>query len=285
MVNNNRLRSALGATAPWKTLAVDGINLAYNDDGSGLPIICLHAIGHGASDYLYLRENLCQQYRVIAIDFPSHGNSDNDVQPVSATRYSQLLALFLDQLGLDKVVIIGNSIGGATAIQYAYNHPQHVLGLILANPGGLDPMDSSAQVLIKLMVRIFSGGMAKAWWYPKAISDFYRVILPKQAARNQREKILASSWEMSPYLVQAWQSFAEPTSDLRELISSISCPVLFTWASLDPFVQLRRCLTAINKFPNAQLEIFNAGHSPHLETPMEFEASVRQFLVNFKKNV
>ncbi|MDZ8187710.1 MAG: alpha/beta hydrolase [Nostoc sp. ChiSLP02] len=279
MGNNTRLRAALGATEPWKTLEVDGINLAYNDDGIGLPIICLHAIGHGASDYLYLRENLCNQYRVIAIDFPGHGNSDNDMQPVSASRYSELLALFLDKLRLDKVVIIGNSIGGATAIKYAYIHPERVLGLILANPGGLDPMDSSAQVFIKLMVRIFSGGMAKAWWYPKAIADFYRVILPKQAARSQRKKILASSWEMAPYLVQAWQSFAEPTSDLRELISSISCPVLFTWALRDPFVQLRRCLPAINKFPNAQVETFNAGHSPHLETPTEFEQSVRKFLM------
>lgn len=281
MVNNTRIRAVLGATEPWKTLEVDRINLAYNDDGIGLPIICLHAIGHGASDYLYLRENLRKQYRIIAIDFPGHGNSDNDVQPVSAIRYSELLALFLDKLGLEKVVIIGNSIGGATAILYAYTYPQRVLGLVLANPGGLDRMDSSAQVLIRLMVRIFSGGMTKAWWYPKAIADFYQVMLPKQAACSQRKKILASSWEMAPYLVQAWQSFGDPTSDLRELISSISCPVLFTWASHDPFVQFRRCLAAINKFPNARVEVFNAGHSPHLETPTEFEQSVRKFLVTF----
>ncbi|MFM6812693.1 MAG: alpha/beta fold hydrolase, partial [Dolichospermum sp.] len=108
-MNYSRLRNSLGATTPGKSIEVDGINLTYNDEGEGLTIICLHAIGHGAADFQKLQTNLVHNYRVIAIDFPSHGNSDDDYQPVSLQRYTDVLTLFIDQLKLDRFVLIGNS--------------------------------------------------------------------------------------------------------------------------------------------------------------------------------
>ena len=51
-------RSAVGATAPWLEITIDGVRLAYNDDGSGPVVVCLHAIGHGAGDFTSLRAHL-----------------------------------------------------------------------------------------------------------------------------------------------------------------------------------------------------------------------------------
>lgn len=283
-MNYSLLRSAVGATVPFKTIEIEGINLAFNDDGEGLTIVCLHAIGHGAGDFKRLRASLCQNYRVIALDFPSHGNSDDDFQPASILRYTALLAKFLDEIDLNKVILIGNSIGGAVAIQYTFSYPERVQGLILENPGGLDPMDWVKKAFTSLMTGLFSQGLKKAWWYKKGFTDYYRyLILPGRKAKEQREKIIASAEEITLSLNQAWQSFAEESSDLRYIAASLKCPVLFAWASKDRIVQLSRCLPSIQKFPNMTLKLFSSGHCPHLEAPEEFEVAVVTFLEEIEK--
>src|SRR3989442_4919142 len=80
-------RAAVGATAPWREAQVDGVRLAYDDDGSGPAIVCLHAIGHGAGDFA-LRTRLRGRYRFVALDWPGQGNSADDHQPASAGRYA-----------------------------------------------------------------------------------------------------------------------------------------------------------------------------------------------------
>src|SRR5262245_12720077 len=118
-------RAALGA-ASGKAAIVDGVRLAYDDDGVGPPIVCLHAIGHGASDFSRLQARLRQRHRVIAVDWPGQGRSGADRVPPSAARYAELLDGLLDALALPSVVLIGNSIGGAAALRYAASHPQRV---------------------------------------------------------------------------------------------------------------------------------------------------------------
>ena len=88
---------------------------------------------------------------MIAVDWPDHGNSSADPQPPSAARYEALLAGLLDDLGIDDAVLIGNSIGGAAALRYAASHPGRVRGLVLANPGGLDPEDHDHVLVLKLL--------------------------------------------------------------------------------------------------------------------------------------
>ncbi|ALB41791.1 hypothetical protein AA650_16185 [Anabaena sp. WA102] len=284
-MNYSRLRNSLGATTPGKSIEVDGINLTYNDEGEGLTIICLHAIGHGAADFQKLQTNLVHNYRVITIDFPSHGNSDDDYQPVSLQRYTNILTLFIDQLKLGKFVFIGNSIGGSVALQYTFLYPERVQGLILANPGGLDPMDRVKSIFTSFMANLFSQGLKKSWWYKKGLNDYYRyLVLPSDQAREQREKIIASGEEIALILTQAWQSFGNTASDLRYIAPSIKCPVLFTWASQDKIVQLGRCLPTIKQFPNMTLKLFSCGHSPHLETPKEFAIAVITFLEVFESH-
>ena len=68
-------RSAVGAQQP-SSVVLDGISISYTDSGgSGPVVLCLHAIGHGARDFEDLSRRLGPQYRVIALDFPNHGNS------------------------------------------------------------------------------------------------------------------------------------------------------------------------------------------------------------------
>ena len=81
-------RHAVGASAARRFLTVDGVRLAYDDVGTGPAIVCLHAIGHGASDFARLAERLRSRQRVIALDWPGQGWSDPDHEPPTSRRYA-----------------------------------------------------------------------------------------------------------------------------------------------------------------------------------------------------
>jgi 4,5:9,10-diseco-3-hydroxy-5,9,17-trioxoandrosta-1(10),2-diene-4-oate hydrolase len=271
-------RSAVGATAPWREVTVDGVRLACDDEGAGPALVCLHAIGHGAGDFARLRRTLRGRHHVLALDWPGQGNSGPDRVPPSAARYAALLAGFLDAVGLERVTLVGNSIGGAAALRFAALHPARVEGLVLENPGGLDAVDRLTPVVVGAMARFFAAGARGAWWFPRAFAAYYRLVLPRPAAAEQRARIVAAASEIAPLLRDAWRGFGAPEADQRALIPRITCPVLFAWAERDRFVQLRRNRAAIARFARARLETFPAGHAAHLETPDAFEASLERFL-------
>ena len=271
-------RAAVGAPPPREEVTVDGVRLAYADGGRGPTVICLHAIGHGAGDFTALRERLGDRYRFIALDWPGHGNSADDRVPASAARYAQLLGRFLAALGLERVVLLGNSIGGAAAIRFAASAPAQVRGLALANPGGLDRFDALTGPMTRMMAWFFEAGARGARWYPRAFALYYRLVLPGAPAAAQRGRIVAAARESAPVLAQAWRSFGGAEADVRGVAAQITCPVWFAWATRDRINQLSRCRAAIQRVPNARLDTFPAGHAAFLETPDAFASAFDRFL-------
>jgi pimeloyl-ACP methyl ester carboxylesterase len=273
------LRSAIGASPTARRLTVDGVGLAVDDHGRGPAVVCLHAIGHGAGDFAALGARLAPRWRVIAPDWPGQGRSDSDRVPPSAARYADLLGGLLDACAVDRAVLLGNSIGGATAIRYAAAHPERVSALVLENPGGLDPAtDAIGRSALGAMVAFFRAGARGASWFPAAFAAYYHLVLQRAPAAPQRRRIVAAGRELAPLLRDAWLSFGQPDADLTALLPAIRCPVLVAWAARDQLIQLRRCRPALARFPDARLETFPAGHAAHLETPDAFEAALERFL-------
>ena len=276
--NMTNYRSAVGAQQP-STLVLDGISISYTDSGgSGLVVICLHAIGHGARDFEDLSRRLSPQYRVIALDFPNQGNSDPDSQPASATRYTQILAQCIDKLHLPGVVLLGNSIGGAVSIRYASQHPELVKAIVLCDSGGLGPPGPLGHIFIGAFVQFFAAGRRGAFWFPWAFGRCYRKVLLKPAAHEQRDRIIRSAYEVAPTLEQAWRSFNRPEENLASLLPHVRCPVLLAWAKDDFVVPLKRSAPSFQVFPYHRLEVFEGGHAAFLEDPGRFELALRGFL-------
>lgn len=271
-------RHAVGASDARRFVTVDGVRLAYDDVGRGPAVVCLHAIGHGAGDFARLAARLAGRQRVLALDWPGQGWSDPDHEPPTSRRYAELLDGFLRTVDAGPVVLIGNSIGGGAAIRWAAAHPQAVRGLVLVNNSGLDLFDRTTRIACGLMARFFRAGARGARWYPRAFAAYYRMVLPSSAAAEQRARIVAAATEIAPVLAEAWARFAAPEADLRALVPTIACPVLFTWAVGDRFNQLARARPAIGRFPNARVVELAGGHAPQLETPDQFETEVERFL-------
>ena len=272
-------REALGAVLPYQQIEAGGVRLAYNDDGAGPAVVCLHAIGHGARDFAAVSLALRSRYRVIALDWPGHGHSASDSESASPWRYAELLESFLEQLNLDRVVLLGSSIGGGAALRYTAAHLQHVRGLVLCNPQGLDRGGRIANLFCRAMARFFAAGARGAGWFIGAYARYYKLVLPSAEAAAQRSRIVAAGPDHAAILEQAWKSFAEAHADARPLIPQIRCPVQFCWAMRDRFVPFSRNRAAVLRFANARVEKFeHSGHVAFLEEPAHFLHLLERFL-------
>lgn len=100
----------------------------------------------------------------------------------------------------------------------------------------------------------------------------------KGPAREERERIVRSAYEIAPILEQAWKSFANPEENLNPVLHEVRCPVLLAWAKEDFLIPLNGTEPAFQKFRNHRLEVFDAGHAAFIEDPNHFEQCLRRFL-------
>jgi 4,5:9,10-diseco-3-hydroxy-5,9,17-trioxoandrosta-1(10),2-diene-4-oate hydrolase len=276
-------RLAVATREPRSHIEVHGVPLAVHDGapGSSLPVVvCLHAIGHGGGDFASFEAAFGASHRVITVDWPGQGASGDDAEPASAARYLTLFAALADRLGLARFVILGNSIGGAVALAYAAAHPARVRGLIVSNPGGLDPGGVFARLFIRNLERHFRHGVARAPGFQGWFARYYARILITPEARAERDAIVASGYAIAPRLLEAWASFRQPEADLRPLLPRVTAPVLVAWAKRDTLVSWSRNRAAVEAIPDRRVAFFEAGHSPFLETPAAFNDAARTFLAS-----
>jgi pimeloyl-ACP methyl ester carboxylesterase len=112
--------------------------VAYSDVGEGPPVVLLHATLHDRHDFDPIVERLESDYRVIAWDWPGHGESpapEPNYQPTAAS-YADVLADVVAALDLPPAAFVGNSVGGFAAARLAITDPQRVSRLVLVNTGG-----------------------------------------------------------------------------------------------------------------------------------------------------
>jgi pimeloyl-ACP methyl ester carboxylesterase len=100
---------------------------------------------------------------------------------------------------------------------------------------------------------------------------------------SRRNEITRDGYRLAPLLVQAWISFKSSQEDLRLMVKSINCPVLFTWGIKDKFVKFGRNKNAINQFKNYKLIKYEIGHTPYIECPDLFLKDFQEFLKNNDK--
>jgi 4,5:9,10-diseco-3-hydroxy-5,9,17-trioxoandrosta-1(10),2-diene-4-oate hydrolase len=260
-------------------ISAAGTRIHGTRSGTGEPVVCLHATGHSARDFLKLSARLGGRYQFIALDWPGQGESPRDTHPASAARYAEILADAVGPLGLERFTILGNSIGGAVAIIHAARNPGQVNALVLCNPGGLQRVGLLARLLCGHMAKFLGGGARGDKDFARKFRRYYeKTVLPEKAAAWRREEIIASANAVSPVLAEAWRSFGQKSAGIRHLTPKLHCPVLYAWAKRDAYVAWSRSKRAALRAPNSKVVLFDAGHCAFLEQPERFDEAFTAFM-------
>lgn len=259
-------------------ISLEGTEVAVRRFGAGPPVLCLHAIGHGARDFDRLAKRLGGSYHFIAIDWPGQGDSPSEPAPPSPRHYAEIVRSLLAALDLRDVVILGNSIGGAAAILTAAAEPERVRGLVLCSPGGLIKSNPLVRIYCRWQARFFASGAAGSAKFPAAFRRYYESkILPGPAAQWRREEIVASAYKIAPLLQRAWLGFAEADADVIDEATQVRCPVLYAWAKGDKVNNWRFSKRGAMRVPDHRVELLPGGHAPFLEAPEAFDAAFIRF--------
>jgi len=220
-------------------------------NGKATPILILHGWGRSGNEWIPMANELSVRNgrKVYVIDLPGFGGSSLP-RVSSIVDYSKLVADFLVYLDLDKVVILGHSLGGRVGIVLGAMHPNLVERLILIDPAGVKPK-SLKRVLLQVIAKIFA-------WVPPTI----------------RTKIIANmmdeDYRSSPALATLYRSVVG--KDLRIYLPSITCPTTVVWGEHDPILPLALTKIYQKKLSDNKIRVvWGAGHDPHLSHPRQLD--------------
>ena len=124
-------------TPPRRTVIIHGHELSYLDSGMGSAVLFIHGILGSQRQWIHLIDRMHDDHRVIVPDLFGHGESDKPVGDYSLGAHAATLRDLLDRLGIERVTLVGHSLGGGIAMEFYYLFPERVERLVLVASGGL----------------------------------------------------------------------------------------------------------------------------------------------------
>jgi 2-hydroxy-6-oxonona-2,4-dienedioate hydrolase len=289
-INSNTTPVSEVATSKYVSIKECGadLQLHYNDIGTGAEtVVMLHGSGPGASGWANFNRNIeplvNAGYRVILLDCPGWSKSDPIVCTGSRSDLNaRALQGLMDAIGVDKVHIIGNSMGGHSAVAFALAHPTRVGKLILmgggtGGPSQFVPMPTEGIKLIGALYRDPTidnlKKMMNVFVYDASslTDDLYQARLDNMLNRRDHLENFVKSTAANP----------KQFPDYGHRLSEVSASTLVVWGRDDRFVPLDIGLRLIWGMPNAQLHVFNrCGHWAQWEHAEAFNRMVLDFFAH-----
>ena len=249
------------------TTTEDGISVYYETHGQGPAVLFVHGSGGHHAAWWQQVPVLSQRFTVITLDLRGFGRSASDLAEYDARAFPRDILAVIDAAGLDRVVLVGQSIGAAAALKAALARPQQAAGVVLAHSLGGIAHDELAQLVradraeaekLPVIDRLLTPQFRK--WYPE------RAFLFRQMGTFNTAKM----------------------ADLRNLnadgptaadVTASGIPVCLLAGEKDAVLSVATVRRAAEVLPGATLEVVaGAPHSMYWETPERFNAAVERFL-------
>ena len=278
------------ATSHLVRIKVDELDVQvhYNDCGSGAEtVVMLHGSGPGATGWANFHHNVDAfvgaGYRVVLMDCLGWGKSDPIVCTGSRSDLNaQTLTALLDALQLDKVHIVGNSMGGHSAVAFALSNPARVGKLILmgggtGGPSQFVPMPTEG---IKLLQGLYREPTIENLKKMMNVFVFDPSSMTEELFKARLDNMLARKDHLENF-VKSLAANPKQFPDQGPRLGEIAAPTLVIWGRDDRFVPMDVGLRLIWGMPNAELHIFNrCGHWAQWEHADKFNRMVLDFLAH-----
>jgi 4,5:9,10-diseco-3-hydroxy-5,9,17-trioxoandrosta-1(10),2-diene-4-oate hydrolase len=264
------------------------MRLHYTEAGDGdATVVMLHGGGPGVSGMSNFGGNLpefAKRFRTIVVDQPGFGESDKPPVEGNYFRFAAgALAEFLDEQGIEKTHLVGNSLGGGTAVRFALEHPERVGRLALMAPGGLTLNVFSADPTEGIRrLGDFGTGPSREKMAAFLRSMLFNQKLVTDELIDERYAV-ASRPESLRAMASLGMSFFDPATADDGLLwrdaHRLKNHTLLIWGREDRVNPLDGALVPLKLLRNAQLHVFpRCGHWVQVEKRDEFNRLVIEFL-------
>ena len=252
-----------GEDSGLRHVDIDGVSLAWENWGEGVPVVCLHGAGHSALDFRLLKNQIPAGCRLLLLDWPGHGRSGLDVRSFTVERCVALLADFLTAVGLRNGVLFGSEFGAAVALAFSIQHPARVRGLVLCEPAGLLAQDVGHRTS----------------WLSGAVRKPARALLHKPEhtpAEMEQQRVESLEARHAMQRNQAALSMLALEATMRTGLAQTLCPTLVALAArsrayplraFEQFLEPSLSVTPIDQPGRPKLAVFRGRLSPLWEDP------------------
>jgi pimeloyl-ACP methyl ester carboxylesterase len=263
--------------------------LRYYDTGDGPPLLFLHGSGPGVTGWRNFRGILptfAAGFRCLILEFPGFGVSDDFGGHPMLTAQAAVV-LFLDALGVNRVDIVGNSMGGGVGINFAINNPDRIGRLVTIGGIGTNIFSPGPSEGIRLLQEFTEEPTRRRLvdWLNSMVYDQLLVT----------DELIEERWQLAtdPETLAAARrmygkaAFAQMMAAMRNAdvpmpwaqMHKVQAPTLLTWGRDDRVSPLDMALIPMRTIPNAELHVFpNCGHWAMIEAKDAFESTVLAFL-------
>jgi 2-hydroxy-6-oxonona-2,4-dienedioate hydrolase len=256
------------ALPPEKVTAVFGQNIHYYEAGQGPVVILLHGLGAVKEVWMASFGALAPKYHVYAVDQIGFGHSDKPLLDYKIATFADFLQGFMQAQSISKATLVGNSLGGWIALDFAVQYPGMVDKLVLVDSAGLPWMQAPA---VDLNPSSLAGTrtMLQSLFYDKEMvtDGFVRQVFTDRMRNNDS------------YTIQRTMAgFATPQFEDTKL-SSIHARTLVVWGGQDELIPVASGEKLRDGIAGAKLVVFEqCGHVPQIEKPVEFNKALLEFL-------
>jgi len=256
-------------------LRANGILVNYELAGEGECLVLVH----GAGDSLHLWDGqvpeFSRRYRVLTYDIRGFGETELGEAEVDVSLLAADLRELLRAVGSDRAFVLGHSMGGRIALQFAIEQPEAVRALVLSSSGvGVGARPPGADERRRQLIEALERGDLETAMEQMTASSFSPGLRERDPALFERYKRIKLANDPRAF-ARVWGAVMQaPPPD----VSRISCPVLIIAGERDAFMSVDMARAAQAAIAGSRLELLPTGHTPALEAPERFNRIVLDFL-------
>jgi pimeloyl-ACP methyl ester carboxylesterase len=281
--------TSMSGDIPLQEVALHGHRVGFRVAGEGPLIVLLHGITSTSDVWLEAMERLAKRYTVVAPDLLGHGRSAKPRGDYSLGAYASGGRDLLGVLGFERGTVVGHSLGGGIALQFAYQFPEYCERLVLVSSGGLGkevhPLLRAAalpgaELVLPLIIRDWAIGAGSA--VAGVLDRFGFSAGPDlaEAARGYASLADRGAREAFLHTLRAVVDLeGQRVSATDRLYLAERLPTLLIWGTDDPIIPIEHGRAARERIPESRLvELPGAGHWPQLDDPDRFVAELTEFV-------
>ncbi|BEP30279.1 alpha/beta fold hydrolase [Helicovermis profundi] len=247
-------------------IKINGLNINYEIKGEGKPILLLHGWGANIESFRPVIESLNDNFKVITLDFPGFGKSQEPNNPIGIFEYADITEKFIEKLNIVNPILFGHSFGGRVSIILASK--LKINKIVLIDSAGIKPKRSKKYYLKVYTYKFF-----------KKVASIPGInLILKEFMEEYRNKAGSSDYNnASPIMKKVLSKVVN--EDLRKFLPKIKSPVLLVWGENDTETPLSDAKLMNTLLQNSGIAVLKGvGHFSYLEKLNEFLIIINNFL-------